>query len=100
LAQPRTRLAGGGDDGGPGEGLLAARPPELVSLAGGCRHVGLFIAETEGYIHPGADVMPETVAEHWGQITDVSDFCVPADTDSWLAMNADWIAANSTVLSA
>jgi len=23
----------------------------------------------------------------------VSDFTFPADTDSWLAMNADWIAA-------
>ena len=42
--------------------------------------------------------LPETVAEHWGQIKDVSDFYVPADTDS--VMNSDWIAANSTVLSA
>jgi hypothetical protein len=31
---------------------------------------------------------------------DVSDFYVPADTDSRLAMNAEWIAANPTVLSA
>jgi hypothetical protein len=33
-------------------------------LAGGRRHARLFLAETEGYIHPDADITPETVAEH------------------------------------
>jgi hypothetical protein len=66
-------------------------------LAGGRRHARLFLAETEGYIHPGADLTPEAVAEHWAQIMDVSDFYVPADTGSWLATNAEWIAASPTV---
>jgi NAD(P)-dependent dehydrogenase (short-subunit alcohol dehydrogenase family) len=107
-----TRLAGGGDDdGGSGEGLLEGSLPALVSplvmllchescpvsgetfLSGGRRHARLFVAETEGYVHPDPDLTPEAVAEHWGQIMDASDHYIPADTGMWLQGYAEWIAA-------
>jgi NAD(P)-dependent dehydrogenase (short-subunit alcohol dehydrogenase family) len=110
-----TRLAGGDDDGTSGEGVLDGSTPALVSplvmllchescpvsgetfLSGGRRHARLFVAETEGYVHPDADVTPEVVAEHWGQIMDASDHYVPADTDAWMKANAERIAATAIV---
>jgi NAD(P)-dependent dehydrogenase (short-subunit alcohol dehydrogenase family) len=110
-----TRLAGGDDDGTSGEGVLDGSPPALVSplvmllchescpvsgetfLSGGRRHARLFVAETEGYIHPDANVTPEVVAGHWGQIMDASDHYVPADTDTWMKANAERIAATAIV---
>jgi NAD(P)-dependent dehydrogenase (short-subunit alcohol dehydrogenase family) len=106
-----TRLAGGDDDGGPGEGLLQGSLPELVSplvmvlchescpvsgetfLSGGRRHARLFVAETEGYVHSDPDLTPEAVAGHWGQIMDPTDHYIPADTGMWLQGYAEWIAA-------
>jgi NAD(P)-dependent dehydrogenase (short-subunit alcohol dehydrogenase family) len=106
-----TRLAGGDDNGTSGEGVLDGAAPALVSplvtllchescpvsgetfLSGGRRHARLFVAETEGYVHPDADLTPEAVAEHWKQIMDDSDHYVPADTQAWLAGNAERIAA-------
>jgi NAD(P)-dependent dehydrogenase (short-subunit alcohol dehydrogenase family) len=107
-----TRLAGGDDDGGSGEGLLQGSLPELVSplvmllchescpvsgetfLSGGRRHARLFVAETEGYVHPDPDLTPEAVAGHWGQIMDPTDHYIPADTGRWLQGYAEWIAAS------
>jgi NAD(P)-dependent dehydrogenase (short-subunit alcohol dehydrogenase family) len=106
-----TRIAGGNDDGTSGEGVLDGSTPALVSplvallchascpvsgetfLSGGRRHARLFVAETEGYVHPEADVTPEVVAEHWGQIMDESEHYVPADTEAWMKANAERIAA-------
>jgi NAD(P)-dependent dehydrogenase (short-subunit alcohol dehydrogenase family) len=106
-----TRLAGGDDDGTSGQGVLDGATPALVSplvallchescpvngetfLAGGRRHARLFVAETEGYVHPGTDVTPEVVAAHWPQIMDESDHYVPVDTSAWLQGNAERIAA-------
>jgi NAD(P)-dependent dehydrogenase (short-subunit alcohol dehydrogenase family) len=105
-----TRLAGGDDDGTSGAGLLdgstAALVPPLVMLlchescpvsgetflSGGRRHARLFVAETEGYIHPDTDVTPEVVAGHWKHIMDTSDYYIPADTDTWMKANAERIA--------
>jgi NAD(P)-dependent dehydrogenase (short-subunit alcohol dehydrogenase family) len=113
-----TRLAGGGDDGGTGEGLLQGSLPELVSplvmllchescpvsgeafLSGGRRHARLFVAETEGYVHPDPDLTPEAVAAHWGQIMDPTDHYIPADTGMWLQGYAEWIAAAQVAWSA
>jgi NAD(P)-dependent dehydrogenase (short-subunit alcohol dehydrogenase family) len=110
-----TRLAGGNDDGTSGEGVLDGSTPALVSplvmllchescpvsgetfLSGGRRHARLFVAETEGYVHPDPDLTPEAVAEHWGQIMDTSDHYVPADTDTWMKANAERIAAAPVV---
>jgi NAD(P)-dependent dehydrogenase (short-subunit alcohol dehydrogenase family) len=106
-----TRLAGGNDDGTSGEGVLDGSAPTLVSplvmllchescpvsgetfLSGGRRHARLFVAETEGYVHPDEDLTPEAVAEHWGQIMDPSDHYIPADTGIWLQGYAEWMAA-------
>jgi NAD(P)-dependent dehydrogenase (short-subunit alcohol dehydrogenase family) len=106
-----TRLAGGNDDGTSGEGVLDGSAPTLVSplvmllchesctvsgetfLSGGRRHARLFVAETEGYVHPEAEVTPEVVAGHWGQIMDTADQYIPADTDAWMNANAERIAA-------
>ena len=106
-----TRLAGGDDDGGPGEGLLQGSLPELVSplvmvlchescpvsgetfLSGGRRHARLFVAETEGYVHSDPDLTPEAVAGHWGQIMNPTDHYIRADTGLWLLGYAEWIAA-------
>ncbi|MFF7601944.1 SDR family NAD(P)-dependent oxidoreductase [Streptomyces mirabilis] len=115
-----TRLAGGADndtpekaDSGTSEkGFLDGSTPALVSplvallchescqvsgetfLSGGRRHARLFVAETEGYIHAGADVTPEVVAEHWAQIMNESDHYIPQDTNTWLVGNAERIAAS------
>jgi NAD(P)-dependent dehydrogenase (short-subunit alcohol dehydrogenase family) len=110
-----TRLAGGDDDGTSGQGVLSGSTPALVSplvmllchescpvsgetfLSGGRRHARLFVGETEGYVHPGSDVTPEVVAEHWTQIMDESDHYVPVDTNTWLKGNAERIAATPIV---
>ena len=106
-----TRIAGGNDDGTSGEGVLNGSAPTLVSplvmllchesctvsgetfLSGGRRHARLFVAETEGYVHPEAEVTPEVVAGHWGQIMNTADQYIPADTDTWMNANAERIAA-------
>ena len=106
-----TRIAGGNDDGTSGEGVLNGSAPTLVSplvmllchesctvsgetfLSGGRRHARLFVAETEGYVHPEAEVTPEVVAGHWGQIMNTADQYIPADTDAWMNANAERIAA-------
>lgn len=97
-----TRLAGGSDDSASGQGALENSAPSLVSplvallchescavsgetfLAGGRRQARVFLAETEGYFHPGAEVTPETVAEHWGEVMDESYYYIPQGTDEWL----------------
>jgi NAD(P)-dependent dehydrogenase (short-subunit alcohol dehydrogenase family) len=107
-----TRLAGVEEDE-PGTGVVAGSPPVLVSplvavlchescpvtgetfMSGGRRHARLFVAETDGYVHPGFDLAPEAVAEHWEQITDESGHYVPADTTTWLEGNAARIAATA-----
>jgi NAD(P)-dependent dehydrogenase (short-subunit alcohol dehydrogenase family) len=110
-----TRLAGGSDDGEDGasaDTLLEGSAPSLVSplvvllchgscpvtgetfLAGGRRHARVFVAETEGYVHPGTRLTPEAVAGHWAQIMDESEHYIPRDTSSWLEGNAERIAAH------
>jgi NAD(P)-dependent dehydrogenase (short-subunit alcohol dehydrogenase family) len=110
-----TRLAGGSDDGdgdgASGDALLEGSAPSLVSplvallchqscpvtgetfLAGGRRHARLFVAETEGYLHPATGLTPEAVAGHWAQIMDESEHYIPGDTSDWLKGNAERIAA-------
>jgi NAD(P)-dependent dehydrogenase (short-subunit alcohol dehydrogenase family) len=90
-----TRMAGGA---GP-----AAMTPELVApmaaylaheacpvtgeiySAGAGRFARLFIAETQGYVHPAGDVTIEDVARHWRAINDETGYSVPADLMSWSA---------------
>ena len=48
-------------------------PVNGEAFVSGMRRVSrLFVAETAGYVHPGLDLTPETVLEHWDEITDVA----------------------------
>jgi NAD(P)-dependent dehydrogenase (short-subunit alcohol dehydrogenase family) len=91
-----TRMAGG-------SGGSADMAPELVApmtaylaheacpvtgeiySAGAGRFARLFIAETQGYVHPGNDVSIEDLAEHWEAINDETGYTVPVDLVSWSA---------------
>jgi NAD(P)-dependent dehydrogenase (short-subunit alcohol dehydrogenase family) len=56
-----------------------------IYAAGAGRFTRLFIAETEGYVHPTARPTIEDVAEHWAAINDEAGYSVPADLDTWSA---------------
>ncbi len=96
-----TRLGGRGD--GPSTQAAPERmEPELVApmaaylaheacpvsgevyLAGAGRFARVFIAATEGYVHPGAEpVTVEDVAGHWDQINDETGYYVPTSLMDW-----------------
>jgi NAD(P)-dependent dehydrogenase (short-subunit alcohol dehydrogenase family) len=105
-----TRMAGDPSEGM--DQLRGARPPgpppnlepELVApmaaflahescpvsagiyLAGGGRFARLFVASTDGYLHPD-DVAPtvEDVAANWAAINDEASYYVPTSTLNWSA---------------
>ena len=56
-----------------------------IYAAGARRFTRLFIAETEGYLHPTADPTIEDVAEHWAEINDEAGYHVPTDLLDWSA---------------
>jgi hypothetical protein len=62
-------------------------------VSGGRRQARIFLAETEGYVHPDTNVTPEAVAKHWAQIMDESAHYLPPDTAAWVGMNDARIAA-------
>jgi NAD(P)-dependent dehydrogenase (short-subunit alcohol dehydrogenase family) len=53
--------------------------------AGAGRFARMFIASTEGYLHPGAEPAIEDVARQWTAINDVVAYSVPADLPAWSA---------------
>lgn len=89
-----TRMAGGSTES-------AEMAPELVApmaaylahescpangeiyTAGAGRFARLFIASTQGYLHPGPAVSIEDVADHWDRINDESGYWIPADLMQW-----------------
>jgi hypothetical protein len=93
LIAPAAATRMGGDD--------PAMTPELVApmvaflahedcpvsgeiyAAGAGRFTRLFIAETEGYVHPTTAPTIEDVAEHWATINDEAGYHVPADLIDW-----------------
>ena len=97
-----TRMAGQATDevGSPGSGEMS---PELVApmvaflaheacpvsgeiyAAGAGRFARIFIASTEGYVHPTAEPTVEDVAEHWATINDEVGYSVPTDLTDWSA---------------
>ena len=91
-----TRM-GGGDDGPPpanmDPALVAPMAAYLahescpvsgeVFAAGSGRFTKVFIAETEGYIHPDLSPTIEDVAAHWAEITDESNYWVPPNLMGW-----------------
>jgi NAD(P)-dependent dehydrogenase (short-subunit alcohol dehydrogenase family) len=97
-----TRMAGGSADAGPPEMSPDLVAPMVAFLAhedcpvsgeiyaaGAGRFARIFIASTEGYIHPTPDPTIEDIAEHWRAINDESAYSIPADLMSW---SADFMA--------
>jgi hypothetical protein len=56
-----------------------------IYTAGAGRFSRLFIASTQGYVHPGADATIEDVADHWAEINDETGYFVPSNLDAWSA---------------
>jgi NAD(P)-dependent dehydrogenase (short-subunit alcohol dehydrogenase family) len=55
-----------------------------IYVGGAGRFARLFIASTEGYLHPDPDRLTiEDVAEHWATINDESGYYLPADLMDW-----------------
>jgi NAD(P)-dependent dehydrogenase (short-subunit alcohol dehydrogenase family) len=93
-----TRMAGAAVDDASGAPQMA---PELVApmvaflaheacpvsgeiyAAGAGRFARIFIASTEGYVHPTAAPTVEDVAEHWATINDETGYYVPTDLIGW-----------------
>ena len=50
-----------------------------IYAAGAGRFARIFIASTEGYVHPGPEPTIEDVAENWATINDETGYYVPAD---------------------
>jgi len=100
-----TRMAGqpAADTGSTGGSDPAQMSPDLVApmvaflahedcpvsgeiyAAGFGRFARLFIASTEGYVHPTAEPTIEDVAQHWATINDETGYYVPADLMAWSA---------------
>ena len=53
--------------------------------AGFGRFARLFIASTQGYVHPGPEPTMEDVVAHWESINDETDYFVPTDLMDWSA---------------
>jgi NAD(P)-dependent dehydrogenase (short-subunit alcohol dehydrogenase family) len=53
--------------------------------AGFGRFARLFIASTQGYLHPGGEPTIEDVAGHWERINDEAGYFVPSDLMDWSA---------------
>ena len=53
-----------------------------IYAAGAGRFARIFLATTEGYVHPG-DVTIEDVASHWADINDESGYSVPRALRDW-----------------
>jgi len=108
MAMTRMMDAGRGDRGEPPRN--PARDPALVSplvavlshescpstgemyLSGMRRYARIFLAETEGYVHPDLDVTMEDITANWAAIEDLSQQHVVRDTMSWSAGNEERIA--------
>lgn len=56
-----------------------------IYAAGAGRFARIFIASTQGYVHPGLHATVEDVAEHWATINDDTGYYVPTNLMSWSA---------------
>jgi NAD(P)-dependent dehydrogenase (short-subunit alcohol dehydrogenase family) len=90
-----TRMAGDGDAPDMSPELVAPMAILLAHescpvngemyAAGAGRFARIFLATTPGYVHPGAGVTVEDVAEHWADINDETGYSVPKDLPDWSA---------------
>ena len=56
-----------------------------IYAAGAGRFARIFIAQTQGYVHPTPGPTVEDVAQHWAEINDEAGYFVPADLMGWSA---------------
>jgi hypothetical protein len=56
-----------------------------IYAAGFGRFARIFIGQTGGYVHSGAEPTIEDVAEHWAAINDEAGYYVPSDLTAWSA---------------
>src|SRR5258705_3463697 len=56
-----------------------------IYAAGAGRFARLFVASTEGYVHPGPEPTIEDVARNWAAINDERGYFLPADLTDWSA---------------
>jgi NAD(P)-dependent dehydrogenase (short-subunit alcohol dehydrogenase family) len=64
-------------------------PVNGETIMGGMRrYARLFLAETQGYVHPDLDVTPEVIADHWDPIFDPDRSAVVTDTAAWSEHNS------------
>jgi NAD(P)-dependent dehydrogenase (short-subunit alcohol dehydrogenase family) len=56
-----------------------------IYAAGAGRFARIFIAQTEGYVHPSPEPTVEDVAEHWATINDETGYSIPTDLMGWSA---------------
>ena len=56
-----------------------------IYAAGAGRFARIFIASTEGYVHPTPEPTIEDIAQHWATINDETGYYVPADLMAWSA---------------
>src|SRR4249919_712242 len=56
-----------------------------IYAAGAGRFARIFIASTQGYVHPGSEPTIENVAENWATINDEAGYYVPTDLPDWSA---------------
>jgi NAD(P)-dependent dehydrogenase (short-subunit alcohol dehydrogenase family) len=56
-----------------------------IYAAGAGRFARIFIASTEGYVHPGPEPTIEDIAQNWAAINDETGYYVPADLAAWSA---------------
>jgi NAD(P)-dependent dehydrogenase (short-subunit alcohol dehydrogenase family) len=54
-----------------------------VYVAGAGRFARMFIAQTDGYVHPTLEPTVEDVAQHWAEINDELGYRIPADLVDW-----------------
>jgi len=96
-----TRMAGQAAQTGPTAEASPWMSPDLVApmvaflahedcpasgeiyAAGFGRFSRIFIASTEGYVHPTPEPTIEDVAQHWAAINDETGYYVPADLVAW-----------------
>jgi NAD(P)-dependent dehydrogenase (short-subunit alcohol dehydrogenase family) len=56
-----------------------------IYAAGAGRFARIFIASTEGYVHPGPEPTIEDIAQNWAAINDETGYYVPTDLPDWSA---------------